>query len=216
MPLVYEAVNRAVFERVPKSAKRILDIGCGDGSLGKALKASRECHVTGVTFSSEEAARAGGFLDEVLTWDLNKAGLALSDKYDCIIFSHVLEHLVDPAGRLKELSRFLNGPDAVVIVALPNVLQWKNRAKLMMGTWRYTEGGIMDRTHLRFFDRYSSAELIKEAGLTLVDSISDGHFPLPKIRPLLGGIARAADRAATTVLPGVFSEQFVLIAKRQR
>jgi hypothetical protein len=57
---------------VPPSARRILDVGCAEGELGRALKAadpSRE--VFGIESRPILAARAGERLDQVFTLDLH-------------------------------------------------------------------------------------------------------------------------------------------------
>ena len=68
-PLIYSAVNPLVLARVPPDARRVLDVGCGDGSLGRAIKARRPTEVVGVTLSGEEAVRARTVLDEVVAAD---------------------------------------------------------------------------------------------------------------------------------------------------
>ena len=37
-PLVYQSVNQRVLDSVPSLARNVLDIGCGGGDLGEALK----------------------------------------------------------------------------------------------------------------------------------------------------------------------------------
>ena len=70
--LNYEAFNREVFERVSAKARLILDVGCGTGVLGKALKAQDASRIVcGITYSEEEYEIARLALDEFVVEDIN-------------------------------------------------------------------------------------------------------------------------------------------------
>ena len=58
MPMIYQSINQAVFERIPKGTRSLLDVGCGGGVFGAAVKAARPCEVVGVTYSEAEAVQA--------------------------------------------------------------------------------------------------------------------------------------------------------------
>jgi SAM-dependent methyltransferase len=208
---VYGAVNRAVFECIPPSAKSVLDLGCGNGALGSALKARGACVVTGVTASSEEARLAGSVLDSVVLADLENADLASLGTFDVIVCSHVLEHLRDPGTVLAHLRSNL-ASDGRLVVALPNPLLWRQRIAFMSGRFRYTQGGIMDDTHLKFFDWFTARRLVETAGYQVVGAVAEGGFPGSRFLP--GFLAGALDRLATTMRPGLFGVQFVIVARR--
>lgn len=53
--LVYGAVNAPVLSAIPAGARRVLDVGCGTGSLGQALKQRQAVEVVGLTYSDAEA-----------------------------------------------------------------------------------------------------------------------------------------------------------------
>lgn len=210
-PLVYQSVNRAVLDCIAPTATRVLDVGCGSGVFGAALKARRPCRVVGVTYSEAEARQARTRLDEVIVADLDQFDTRLLGRYDCIVCSHVLEHLQAPHRLLRGLHDCL-APGGSLIVALPNVLFWKQRLQFMLGRFRYTEGGLMDRTHLRFFDWDTAAELVESAGFKLQLRSADGVLPLAR---LLGPVvARSVNRRALAALPGLLGVQFVLCGAR--
>ena len=52
-------------------------------------------------------------------------------------------------------------------MSIPNVTHGALRLSLLKGRFNYTEQGLLDRTHLRFFDRHAAEQLISEAGLTI-------------------------------------------------
>ena len=205
--MIYQSINPAVFQRVPPATRRLLDIGCGGGVFGAAVKQALPCSVVGVTYSEAEADQARGQLDQVMVADLNGYDPAPLGEFDCIVCSHVLEHLHAPQQVLSRLRGCL-APGGRLVVALPNVLFWKQRLQFMAGRFRYTEGGLMDRTHVRFFDWHSAEQLVRDAGLTVVERSADGSFPLSR---LLGSTLSAAiDRWMLRRFPGLFGFQFVL------
>jgi SAM-dependent methyltransferase len=210
---VYEALNDVVLSLIPTNAVRILDVGCGDGHLGERLKQLGADEVVGITYSERESDAASRRLSAVHCADLNSFDFSHLGKFDCVILSHVLEHLYDPHAVLVRLKSVLK-TDAVVVVALPNVLLWRQRLKFLFGDWRYEDGGILDRTHFRFFDHQSSAELLQVAGYQILQRANDGHCPLLRpVRKFIGGLAVPIDRLTAKTWPGLFAPQFVFLAR---
>jgi len=210
---IYSGVNDAVLSYVPISANRILDVGCGTGTFGEVLRRAREREVVGITYSREEADLAEKRLTAVYCADLNNFDLTTLGRFDCVVMSHVLEHLYRPDEFLKQVRNILE-PNGAIVVALPNVVVWWQRVQFLLGRWRYTDWGILDRTHFRFFDLCSSAELLGEAGYEVVMRRCDGRFPLIKpIRPFIGNLANRIDRFMSELVPGMFAMQFLYLAK---
>lgn len=205
---IYSAVNPPVLDRVPADARRVLDVGCGDGALGRAIKARRPTEVVGITRSAEEAARARTVLDAVVEEDIESADLTTLGSFDCIVCSHVLEHLREPARQLAHLRNNL-ARDGIVLIALPNVVHIRQRLAFLAGRFRYADGGTMDRTHFRFFDWTTARHLVDDAGLHLLEARAEGGFPGSRF---LGPARPALDRAAVRISPGMFGVQFVLTA----
>jgi SAM-dependent methyltransferase len=209
--MFYEAVNETLILRVPKTTRRILDIGCGTGSLGKKIKQEITCEVIGVTYSNLEAKFASTHLDQVIIWDLNNFELHDLGQFDCIICSHILEHLYHPQALLERLHNSLT-PNGNLIVALPNVLHWKQRWEFIRGRFRYTEGGLMDKTHFRFFDWETAHQLLEQSGYKIVKAEADGNLPLPVIRKFLPPrLSLWIDHTAVQKFPGVFGFQFIFV-----
>jgi SAM-dependent methyltransferase len=210
---IYSGINDAVLSYVPVSANRILDVGCGTGAFGEVLRREREREVIGITYSSEEAALAEKRLTAVYCADLNNFDLTALGRFDCVVMSHVLEHLYRPDEFLMQVRNVLE-PNGVIVVALPNVVVWWQRMQFLFGRWRYTDWGILDRTHFRFFDLNSSAELLCESGYEIVKRRCDGRFPLIKpLRPVIGELARRIDRFTSELIPGLLAMQFLYLAK---
>jgi SAM-dependent methyltransferase len=205
-PRIYHSVNQPVLQSIPPGVGSVLDIGCGTGAFGAAIKSVRSCRVVGVTYSEAESTLARAQLDHVEFADLNLMDPASLGRFDCIVCSHVLEHLSDPKRQLQAL-RVCLGPSGILIVALPNVLHWKQRLQFMLGRFRYTEGGRMDSTHFRFFDWNTSAELLRDAGYQVDARAADGILLWSRLlgAPLSGRL----DQAAVSLMPGLFGTQFI-------
>lgn len=207
--MLYDSVNTHVLARVPPTAARILDVGCGTGALGREIKKRLACSITGITHSAEEAELAASNLDGVIVRDLNEFDPGGLGEFDCVICSHVLEHLYRPEKLLGRLRQNFS-PDGLLIVALPNVLHWRQRIEFCRGRFRYAESGLMDDTHYRFFDWTTAHALLTDSGYSTVESGADGGFPLSRRLSVFGP---PLDRAALRLSPGMFGFQFILVAR---
>ncbi|MGQ9671031.1 MAG: methyltransferase domain-containing protein [Desulfosoma sp.] len=154
-----------VIRLIPDKAQRILDVGCGNGELGKVLKQKKGVVVHGIEVCEAAGRRASAHLDRV--W-IGRVEDMLDElhpcTYDCIVVADVLEHLADPYSVLKNLVHKLQ-PAGTVVASLPNVQYEEIVLGLCAGRWNYTSEGLLDRTHLRFFTRQSVRELFWAAGL---------------------------------------------------
>jgi SAM-dependent methyltransferase len=185
-------------------------------SAGKRLRQDLERCVVGNKYSSQEAEMASGRLSQVICAELNNFDFSSLGKFDCVILSHILKHLYSPEELLERLKCVL-GPESVIVVALPNVVWWKQRLEFLIGKWRYQDWGILDRTHFRFFDMHSSEELLEQAGYEILRRRRDGRFQFIKpIRKLIGPFAKRIDRFVSWLAPGLFAMQFVYLARIRR
>jgi methionine biosynthesis protein MetW len=193
------------FALVPERA-RVLDVGCGSGILGAALMQKKQCTVVGVDSDPKAVAIAKGRLNDARSVDLEHTGW--SDQlslawFDAIIFGDVLEHTKEPEAILREAKRLL-APNGHIIVSLPNVAYIMVRLRMMFGKFNYSDSGILDRTHLRFFTRKSARELIERAGYRIT-SEHFASFVLPWGRP--------APRWLMRMFPGLLAAGFVFAAE---
>lgn len=162
--------SHSLMVRLVGPDKRVLDIGCATGYLGEALIA-RGCRVSGVEIDPESAVRAAKVLDEVMVADLADADLVAHfgpGSFDVVVLGDVLEHLMDPDRLLRHISGLL-APGGSVVISTPNVTHGSLRLALLQGRWRYTDLGLLDRTHVRFFDRPGLLALIEGAGLVATE-----------------------------------------------
>ncbi|RTL49084.1 MAG: methyltransferase domain-containing protein [Sphingobacteriales bacterium] len=210
--LIYRALNTHVLNEVKEDAMRILDVGCGSGNLGAALKIQMPSRkIYGITYFESERLEASSRLDKVWVCDLNTTLPDLEGTFDCIIFSHILEHTMHPENVLLHFKQYLQ-KEGIVIIALPNVLFFKQRLEFFKGNFRYSNiGGLMDNTHYTFFDWNTAADLLLNTGLTIKKRYADGHFPLPLFRKILPGLSKKIDQFFLKLYPGLFGFQFILV-----
>jgi SAM-dependent methyltransferase len=201
----YDSINQVVLREVPENAKAILDLGCGGGALGQLLK-RRGTVVVGVTSDEEEAVVARPRLDKVVVSNLNTLEPRTLGRFDCVVCCHVLEHLLRPEVLVAQI-RDCIAPGGSLVVALPNVLFWKQRLQFLRGRFRYSDGGLMDRTHYRFYDWQTAQELLIGSGYRIMKKEADGGFPLSRI--LCGGPRRVVNHYSLKWFPGLFGWQFV-------
>ena len=163
-----------IVDLIPVNARKILDVGCGYGGGGYALKQQQVCEVIGIECDEERNKEASRKIDKVINEDIENLQFKFEEKYfDCIIFADVLEHLRDPLETLLQYKEYLND-NGKIIVSIPNVRQLSVLFELLfLGDWKYREFGLLDKGHLRFFTKKSACRLFEQAGLRLLsmDSI---------------------------------------------
>ena len=195
---------------LPEHSRRVLEIGCGDGSTLAWLKARRRCdYAVGVEASAESAAIARRYVDQVETGDVERAveRLGALDPFDLVLCLDVLEHLVDPWRLLRRLDG-MTTENAVLIVSVPNVRHYKVSLPLLLyGQWQYQPAGVLAQTHLRFFTRSSAAALAASANLKLLACVGS--------RPPVGSTGWLADFLSMGLLRDLFAVQYVVAASRR-
>jgi 2-polyprenyl-3-methyl-5-hydroxy-6-metoxy-1,4-benzoquinol methylase len=209
--------NGGIFVSLLKEKERLLDIGCGTGSITIMLRDARSLSVIGIEPHPERAeyARRQGL--DVITGEYDENIAGKIGRFDCVLFADVLEHLVDPKEMLVKVKSSL-APNGRVLASIPNIAHWSIRAQLLIGNFDYKATGIMDATHLRWFTRSSVRALFEDAGYEIekLRGTAGGWMNLYNYTPLrwltqdqksyvLGQICRFA--------PGLFSAQHVILAR---
>jgi 2-polyprenyl-3-methyl-5-hydroxy-6-metoxy-1,4-benzoquinol methylase len=190
----------------------VLDVGAADGSVARML-GQVGCRVWGVEYDPEAAKIAGEWCEDVVVGDLEELDLkgALGRRFDVILFLDILEHLKDPLTVLRSAIDLLSDRGHVVI-SLPNVAHAAMRAQLLTGHFSYTPTGLLDATHLRFFDPTSVHQFLRDAGLVVLDEDRvtlpiDGTEIAVRLEELDPGLAERLEND-----PEADSYQFLFIA----
>jgi len=142
---------------------RLMDVGCGSGS-GVALASQLGWHARGIEMddAAVNAARHAGL-------DVEQAGyerlFEMSEQFDAITCSHVIEHVFDPVDMIRAMHGALR-PGGVLLLATPNAL---SDLHLHFGKhWR----GLEAPRHLVLFVEATLTRLLAAQGF-MVTSCSD-------------------------------------------
>ena len=154
---------------IPQQATAVLDVGCSSGRFGTLLKERGPIEVWGIEPHKPAAEQATQHLDRVFTGSVEEHINQLPDAFfDVITFNDVLEHLATPEDILKTIRPKLK-PGGIVVASLPNMRYWRALYHLVFEKdWKYTDAGILDRTHLRFFTQKSMSRLFTNAGFRVL------------------------------------------------
>jgi methionine biosynthesis protein MetW len=201
-----------------KPGSRVLDIGCGTGSITKTILQERHVDIIGIEPNPirAEAARRLGL--EVITGVYSSRIPDEYGKFDYMVFADVLEHLEDPSAMLVSVADALT-QHGRVIASVPNVAHWSVRLALLFGRFDYKPTGIMDATHLRWFTRKSILKLFRASGYEVEDlKHSAGawmpHYKWTPLRLLPIRFRRMAISGLGDISYGLFACQHVISAKR--
>lgn len=165
--LYYEQARPEMLEFLPADCRRVLDVGCSNGSFGELVRAERKCTVWGIEPFAQAAADAGKRLDHVICSAFDATAPLPHRSFDCIVFNDVLEHLVEPAEALA-IAKSLLAPGGAIVASIPNIRHFPTLWHLAIhGEWEYRDCGTLDKTHLRFFTRSSIAALFRSTGFTI-------------------------------------------------
>lgn len=154
------------------SYEDVLEIGAGTGASliymleKKVAKTISGIDLTEISDSYQKDPRMSNF------WlgDIEKDDFEIPDEsFDCIICGDILEHLIDPWSTMKLIQKWLK-PGGTFILSIPNIREIYTFAQIYLkGSFKYNpEGGILDKTHLRFFCKKDVKELVSDSGLNVV------------------------------------------------
>ncbi|WP_405613029.1 methyltransferase domain-containing protein [Streptomyces sp. NBC_00076] len=178
------------------TTRTVLDIGCGDGTAAATAAPLLTGHrVIGVDWSQDALKRARAHLTNPVRGELTGPGLPFAaDCADAVLFSEVIEHLVDPDAALDEIRRILR-PGGHLMLSTPNLAAWYNRALLLAGvqpvfsevSLRAVHGrpGTEVVGHLRLYTARALREFVTAAGFEVVRLEGAPFHGVPRpLRPL--------------------------------
>jgi 2-polyprenyl-3-methyl-5-hydroxy-6-metoxy-1,4-benzoquinol methylase len=204
----------ASLKKLPAQS-RVLDIGTASGTLARMCQA-HPLQLFGVEPNPDWARNAAPLYEKIFVGSIQDAEDEFLAGYDVIVLGDVLEHLPMPDLVLQKLVR-LQTSGTVLIISVPNIANLWVRLNLLLGRFDYTDRGILDRTHLRFFTRKTLLAMLKQSGLELV-SIEVTPIPLELVSGFFlsvpGRWIHALFARLTSFLPTLLGYQFVLKARK--
>jgi len=117
-----------------KNCRRVLDIGCGDGSFCTMLMENlKNSEIYGVDISEEAVKIASSKGIRAYQSNVGEEAFPFGNEFlDGVFCGEVIEHLYNPDHLLDEIYRIL-GKDGVCILTTPNLASWYNRIFLLLG-----------------------------------------------------------------------------------
>lgn len=165
----YANTRQEILELIPDHCKILLDVGCGEGNFGKLFKQQRSNAIAwGVEPVTEVVAKANKNLDRVIHGYFDENSNIPDSYFDIITFNDSLEHFPEPYTPLF-LAKKLIKPDGLIITSIPNFRYLDNIKHILFEKdFKYTDEGILDKTHLRFFTLKSMKRLFNDTGLEII------------------------------------------------
>ncbi len=194
---------------------RLLDLGAAGGYLGRAVR-DRCSFLAGVEPDRSLSASAREGYDDWRAVDALSAG-DWDAPFDVVVCADVLEHLAAPETLLERIRGWLKD-GGILLVSLPNIANISIRLALLFGDFRYTERGILDRTHLSFYTCSSARHLLEKTGFR-IRATETAAMPYELALPVLGQApwslpTRAFAQISARTWPTVFGYQFVFEAAK--
>lgn len=179
---------------IPAEAKSVLHVRCGDGALGERIKSRQRCRVVGIEPERYAASIAKRRIDDVYRAAVAEVVSIVTERFDCIVATSVVEQTVDPWSLLADL-RALASPQGVLVTVIPNV----GRAAIVRGL---LDGEFPVAAQVRHFTRASATELLEFAGWAVerIETVAD-----------VAPTASSAVLPATS--PDVGARSFIFVAR---
>ena len=120
---------KVIAERIPDKS-RVLDLGCGDGSLIRWLEFEKKCTCYGVEISPNKVLQCIDKKVNVIQADIEE-GLSIFDnnKFDIVVLSQALQATLKTELVLKKISELGH----TVILSIPNFGYWTHVLDLLRG-----------------------------------------------------------------------------------
>lgn len=159
-------------------ARRIVDIGCGNGALCREL-ASRGYEVVGCEPSADGVRVAQRAAPELVFHQLgvdDEPSAVGTESFDVAIATEVIEHLVRPRN-LPRFAKQVLRPGGHLIISTPYHGYLKNLFLALTNKWDAHLNPFWDGGHIKFWSRKTLSQLLNEAGFRVIRFIGAGRVP---------------------------------------
>jgi 2-polyprenyl-3-methyl-5-hydroxy-6-metoxy-1,4-benzoquinol methylase len=160
-------------------ARRIIDIGCGNGALCREL-ARRGYDVIGCEPSADglrfAQSSAPGLVFHRLAVD-DDPGAIGNESFDVAIATEVIEHLLRPRN-LPRFAKQLLRPGGHLIISTPYHGYVKNVVLALTNKWDTHLNPFWEGGHIKIWSRRTLSQLLNESGFEVVRFIGAGRLPL--------------------------------------
>lgn len=186
-------LDLAVIQQWIKPGSRVLDLGCGDGTLLESLRDHHQVEGLGVEIEPEDITRCIARGINVIEQDLNESlGNFQTGDFDVVVMTLALQALRYPHRVLDEMLRI--GGEAVV--AFPNFGHWRARWYLIsrgrMPVSKFLPYTWYDTPNIHFCTVRDFEALCQERHIKILDravvGADNSQSPLARLWPNLFGV----------------------------
>lgn len=152
----------------------VLDVGCACGDFGLFISEEKKCNVFGMEYDQDSIVEAEktNMFKKINQVDLNTFHTNIYpdyyDFFDYITLLDVLEHTMNPEESFLKLKPYLK-ENGFFVISLPNISFGDIKISLLQDDFTYTDMGILDKTHLRFFTYKTIASFFSKIGFEIVE-----------------------------------------------
>lgn len=147
---------------------KVLEVGCDLGAtLLEIERCYPNCHTYGLDIN-KEAIEIARHITKAEYGNIDELKIPFEEKFDYIIFGDVLEHLRHPEEVIRMCHDRLT-ENGYIVASIPNLMHISVMEELIEGRFRYSDIGLLDRTHIHFFTYYEIMNLFQEAGYAVRD-----------------------------------------------
>ncbi|MCD4722714.1 MAG: glycosyltransferase [Desulfobacula sp.] len=160
-----DSSHTKILEMVGKGSY-VLELGCASGYMTRYMKEELNCRVVCIEIDKDTAGLAAPFCEKMAIGDveiLDFKKIGLNNIYDIIIMADILEHLKDAKRLLVKLREYLS-PEGFLLISIPNGAHGSVALEFLDGKVQYRDTGLLDNTHLHFFDKDNFTRMMDNAG----------------------------------------------------
>lgn len=159
------------------SGGKVLDVGCGDGTIGSLVaKAGNDVYGIDISSTAVRLARAKGIKATKIDLESEDVcGLPFDDHFfDVVLAAEIIEHFFDTDTFLSKIKRVLK-QGGYLVLTTPNLASFGRRVLLFLGKNPLTETRVDNNTagHVRYFTKRTLFELLDANGFKVVNFCSD-------------------------------------------
>jgi 2-polyprenyl-3-methyl-5-hydroxy-6-metoxy-1,4-benzoquinol methylase len=216
-PGYFSNVRMDIISLLPADPQqKILEVGAGSGNTLVYIKEKRiAAEVMGVELlNMPGSGQQHAAIDHFQVADIEQENIAAPKEYfDVVICADVLEHLADPWTMVDKISGHLKS-NGLMIVSMPNIREIKTLYTILFkGNFKYEpSGGILDKTHLRFFCKKNIRQLLTTDSLTPV--YGSPNFLLKAVPE--GRKRRILNFLSFGLFENLLTVQYIFIAQKKK